>query len=104
VTGFRAKYEDIKAQNAEIIEVSVDSVATQKAWAESIGGVPFPIVADFHPKAAVAQAYGVYNEERGNAFRSVFLIDEQGVIRHSEVFQAGTRPEGVTIEEQLKSL
>ena len=82
----------------------MDSVPTQKAWAESMGGIPFPIVADFHPKAAVAQAYGVYNEERGNAFRSVFLIDEEGVIRHSEMFQPGNLPDGTTIEEQLKSL
>ena len=45
-----------------MIEVSVDNMPTQKAWANELGGVPFPIVSDFHPKGEVAQAYGVYNE------------------------------------------
>jgi peroxiredoxin (alkyl hydroperoxide reductase subunit C) len=69
-----------------------------------MGGIPFPIAADFHPKAQVAQAYGVYNDERGNAFRSVFLIDEKGVVRYSETFPPGSLPDPIKIEEQLKSL
>ena len=80
------------AANAEVLEVSVDNVASQKAWAESLGGVEFPILADFHPKGAVAKAYGVYNEERGTAMRSAFLIDQQGIIRYSEVFPQGMIP------------
>lgn len=82
----------MKAENTEIIEISVDSAATQKAWADSMEGIPFPILADFHPKGEVAKAYGVYNDERGNSFRSMFLIDEEGVIRHSEMYAQGVRP------------
>jgi peroxiredoxin (alkyl hydroperoxide reductase subunit C) len=69
-----------------------------------MGGIPFPIAADFHPKAAVAQAYGVYNAERGTAFRSVFLIDENGVVRRSQVYQPGTLPDPIEIHAAMKSL
>lgn len=89
------------AANTEVLDVSVDNVPSQKAWAESLGGVEFPLLADFHPKGAVAKAYGVFNEERGVAMRSVFLIDEQGIILHSEVFPQGTLPDATAVLKHL---
>ena len=86
-----------------MLEVSVDNVGSQKAWAESLGA-QFPILADFHPKGAVAQAYGVYNEERGTAFRSVFIIDEGGTIRYSEVFPQGMIPNGSEVLKHLAAI
>ncbi len=79
-------------------------MASQKAWAESLGGVEFPILADYHPKGAVAKMYGVYNEERGNAMRSVFIIGEDGVILDSEVFPQGMIPNIPDILKKLKTL
>ena len=38
-------------------------------------------MADFHPKGEVAQAYGVYNEDRGTANRAIFVIDKEGIVR-----------------------
>ena len=92
------------AANAEVIEVSVDNVPSQKAWAESLGGIDFPLLADFHPKAAVAKAYGIYNEDRGVAMRSVFLIDESGVIRHSESFPQGMIPNATEVLKKLATI
>ena len=37
VRGFRAHYDKFQAVDTEIIEISCDSVAVQKAWAESMG-------------------------------------------------------------------
>ena len=92
------------AANAEVLEVSVDSAASQKVWAEQLGGIDFPILADFHPKGAVAKMYGVYNEDRGTAMRSVFLIDEEGIIRHSEVFPQGMIPNATEVLKKLAAL
>ncbi len=55
----------------------------------SLGGVTHPILADFHPKAAVAQAYGVYNEMNGNPRRSVFIIDKEGIVRFTKLYTGG---------------
>lgn len=84
--------------------MSVDHAASQNAWAEKLGGLDFPLLADFHPKGEVAKMYGVYNEERGTAFRSVFIIDENGVIRHSEVFPQGMIPNATEVLKQLASI
>ena len=82
----------------------MDNAASAKAWAASLGGIEFPILADFHPKGAVAQLYGVYNEERGLARRAMFIIDEQGIIRHSQVYEPGTIPDPEEIIKILSGL
>ncbi len=69
-----------------ILDVSVDSFASQKAFAEANGGINFYLLADFNPKGAVAQAYGVYNDERGVAGRSSFVIDSEGVIQDARTY------------------
>ena len=62
----------------------MDSVFSHANWAAGIGGVSFPLLADFHPKGAVAQSYGLYNDEAGITFRATVLIDAGGTIRHIE--------------------
>jgi peroxiredoxin (alkyl hydroperoxide reductase subunit C) len=42
------------------------------------------LLADFWPHGAVAQAYGVFNDERGFANRGTFIIDTAGVVRYAE--------------------
>lgn len=94
--GFTRDYGQFEAQGAKVFGISVDSVHSHRAWKEALG-LPFPLLADFHPKGAVAQLYGVYNEERGNSRRATFVIDEQGIIRDVSVSAAGEVPtaEGV---------
>ena len=54
--------------------------------------MPHPILSDFHPKGEVLRAYDVYNEESGTARRSVFIIDKEGIVRWSQLYQAGSLP------------
>jgi peroxiredoxin len=64
----------------QVLTVSVDSAPTHKKWAEE-QGYEFPLLADFWPHGAVAQAYGVFNDARGLATRGTFVIDKEGVVR-----------------------
>jgi peroxiredoxin len=73
----RAKFDEA---GATILAVSCDSYAVHRVWAErqSFG---FPLLADFWPHGAVAQAYGVFDSQRGCATRGTFVIDGDGVVR-----------------------
>jgi len=72
--------------------VSVDSVHSHANWAAGLGGVSFPLLADFHPKGAVAASYGLYLEDRGTTDRATVIIDADGIVRHaSSVTPAGSR-------------
>jgi alkyl hydroperoxide reductase subunit AhpC len=106
VRGFRANYERFQAVNTEIIEISCDPVAVQKAWVASMTDeddendvVPFPVASDFWPHGEVSKAYGVFNEERGNSRRSVFIIDTEGVIRWSNVYTDSLPASGELLHE-----
>ena len=63
--------------------VSIDSKHSHKKWAESLGGVSFPLLQDFHPKGSVSTSYGTYLENKGFAARSTVIVDKQGLIRCS---------------------
>ncbi len=104
MTGFRENFDQFKALNVEILQISADPVPSLKAWAEKVGGLPFPLLSDFWPHGAVGKAYGVFNEERGMDARSVFLVDAQGIVRHSHVYSPGTIPESKDLLERLKAL
>ena len=71
-------------ENVELLALSCDSMFTQRIWAEK-EGYNFPVLADFWPHGAVAQAYGIFDEVRGCALRGTFVIDKEGIIRWSVV-------------------
>ena len=88
----------------EILQISADPLPSLKAWAEQLGGIPFPLLSDYWPHGAIGKAYGVFNDERGMDKRSAFLVDEQGVIRFAKVYEPGTIPESKDLLEQLRKL
>ncbi|HEV7930787.1 MAG TPA: peroxiredoxin [Actinomadura sp.] len=64
----------------QVLAVSIDSVFTHRAWGEQ-EKYQFPLLSDFWPHGAVAQAYGVFDEAKGLATRGTFIIDKEGVVR-----------------------
>jgi peroxiredoxin len=90
--------------NVEILQISADPVPSLKAWAEQLGGLPFPLLSDYWPHGAIGKAYGVFNDERGMDKRSAFLVDAQGIIRFAKAYDPGTIPESKDLLEQLRRL
>lgn len=89
--------------NAHVLGLSVDSVFSHHAFAEKLGGLDYPLLADFHPKGAVTKAYGLWNENWGNGRRAVIIVDEEGVVQYSNVIQKGP-PDVEQILDALKSI
>ena len=79
-----------QSDDVAVVTVSVDSPFTHKVWAER-EGYDFPLLSDFWPHGAVAQAYGVFNEEKGFANRGTFVIDKEGVVRFAEMNLPGDK-------------
>lgn len=73
-----------------MLGVSVDALPSHRAWARGMGGVAFPLLADFHPRGEVGRAYGVLLEE-GFTDRGTFLIGRDGKVLWSEVYECGFR-------------
>ena len=71
--------------DTQVLGVSIDSKHSHKNWAESLGGVSFPLLQDFHPKGAMAVSYGNYLENKGKIARSTVIVDKQGIVRYSSL-------------------
>jgi mycoredoxin-dependent peroxiredoxin len=84
----RDELSEYSDSNVQVLGISVDSPFALKAWADQ-QGYKFPLLADFWPHGAVAQAYGVFNEKAGLAVRGTFLVDTTGVVRFAEVNPPG---------------
>jgi peroxiredoxin (alkyl hydroperoxide reductase subunit C) len=88
ILAFDKALEEFEARDAKIVAVSVDSHFTHLAWRKTpvarggIGPIRYPLVSDL--KKEIAEAYGVLHDD-GVALRGLFLIDREGVVRHSVV-------------------
>jgi len=60
-------------RGVKLYGVSVDNVYCHAAFRRDLG-ISIPLLADFHPKGAVAEAFGVYAEGYGQAKRALVMI------------------------------
>ena len=64
----------------EILGISVDSIWAHKAFAAQ-QGISYPLLADFQPRGAVAEKYGVFLPEKGISARTAFIVGKDGKIK-----------------------
>ena len=102
IIAFNNRVKEFKARGAELIGVSVDSQFSHFAWKNTpvekggIGNIQFPLVADI--TKSIARDYDVLLND-AVAFRGVFLIDGNGVVRHQIV---NDLPLGRNVDEALR--
>lgn len=93
-----------EAAGVQVLAVSCDSKNSQKVWADQ-QGYTFPLLSDFWPHGATAQAYGVFNEVVGCANRATFVIDQGGIVVDAfETDSLGTAREQARYAEALGKL
>ncbi len=63
--------------DAEVLGISVDSVWSHKAYAEKMG-IKYSLLADFQPRGAASEKYGVYLADKGITGRAVAIVNKEG--------------------------
>src|SRR5450755_3268245 len=76
---FVNEMKSFESLDAEILGVSVDSVWSHKAYAEKMG-IHYSLLADFQPRGAMAEKYGVYLPEKGITGRSIIIVGKDGKV------------------------
>ena len=116
IIAFQENIEEFDKRNVAVVGCSVDSKHSHWKWLQTelkdggIKGVMYPLVAD--PALNISENYDVlagsyeYSEEgeanfvgSPEAYRGLFLIDKEGVVRHQLV---NDMPLGRSIEEVLR--
>ena len=73
--------------DAKVVVITVDTHFTNQKWSED-NGFQFPVLSDYWPHGATAQAYDAFNEKVGAANRVTYVLDEEGMIR--QVIDSGS--------------
>jgi peroxiredoxin (alkyl hydroperoxide reductase subunit C) len=116
IIAFQEKIDEFEKRNVAVVGCSVDSKYSHWAWLNTekkdggIKGVKFPLVADL--SKTIAENFDVlageynYNDEgemefdgEAKAYRGLFLIDKQGIVRHQVVNDMSL---GRSIDEALR--
>jgi peroxiredoxin 2/4 len=101
---FQEKLDDFKQRGVELLGCSVDSDHSHIAWLNTpkekggIQGIQYGIISDLGGK--IARDYDVLSNDNV-AFRAVFLIDKEGVVRHQLV---NDLPLGRSVDEVLRTV
>jgi peroxiredoxin 2/4 len=116
LVAFQEKIKDFEERNTVVVGCSTDSAFSHWKWLQTplkdggIQGVNYPLVAD--QSMTISMDYDVlagefdYDEEgklifngTPQAYRGLFLIDKEGVVRHQVV---NDMPLGRSVEEALR--
>jgi glutaredoxin len=89
--------------DALVLGVSVDSVPCLKAWAESLGGIHYPLLSDFYPHGEIAARYGVLRED-GRSERALFIVDKQGIVRYIDIHDIDDQPDNDVLLAELRRI
>jgi glutaredoxin len=89
--------------DTQVLGISVDHIPCLKAWAESLGGISFPLLSDFWPHGAIAQRYGVLRDD-GRSERALFVVDKEGVIRYVDIHDIDDQPDNEEVFAVLRQL
>jgi len=89
--------------NTQVLGISVDSVPGLKAWAQSLGGITYPLLSDFYPHGEIAQHYGVLRQE-GYTERAIFIVDKWGIVRYRDIHKIDEQPNNEDLFRVLRQL
>jgi len=84
--------------------MSVDTVPSKLAWAESLGIKNTPLLSDFWPHGEVAKLYGIFREKNGFSERANIIVDENQKIVFFKVYDIPQLPDMNEIINFLKNL
>ena len=91
------KFEQLDAQ---VLGVSVDSVWSHKAYAEKMG-ISYPLLADFHPRGAMADRYGVYLADKGITGRAIAIVNKAGNVAWFKQYDIPQVPDLAEVAQAL---
>lgn len=100
---FKEDLSALEQADAQVLGISVDSHWTHHAFAKSMG-LGYPLLADFHPKGAVASQYGLYEADKGITSRATVIVDKSGKVAWTEDHGLGNPRDDAKILEALKKL
>jgi len=90
--------------NTVALGIGVDSVPSNKAWAEEMEIKNTRLLSDFWPHGEVARSYGVFREADGFSERANIIIDKDGVVVFTRTYPTSQLPDFDEIMKFLEGM
>jgi peroxiredoxin len=78
--------------DAEVLGISVDSTWSHKAYADKMG-IKYSLLADFQPRGAVSEKYGVFLADKGFAGRAIAIVNKIGKVAWFKTYDIPVVPD-----------
>jgi alkyl hydroperoxide reductase subunit AhpC len=108
VPALDADREKFAALDAQVLDISVDSIYSHKAWQKfEIGEIHIPMCSDFYPHGAVTEAFGIMRDGpplAGISERAAFIVDKSGKIVFAKVYPLDQVPKNEELLEALRRI
>lgn len=101
---YEADLERFEGYDTQVLGISVDSIPCHVAWAKSLGGISYPLLADFNPKGEVAKSYGAWRDADGITERALFIVDKEGKIAYKDIHDISDQPDNEELFDVLRKL
>ena len=105
---FNSDREKFAALDAQVLDISTDSIVSHIAWQKKeIGMVEIPLCADFYPHGEVARAFGILREGPpipGICERAVFIVGKNGKIVFAKTYPLDQSPSDEELLAELKKI
>jgi len=89
--------------DAAVLGVSVDSAWSHKAYSEKMG-VKYSLLADFNPRGAMADKYGVYLAEKGISGRAIVIVGKDGKVAWVKNYDIPVVPDVAEVASALQQV
>lgn len=83
ILSFNQQIAAFQQLGAQILACSTDSQHSHKAWAESLGGLALPLLADVHHTVAID--YNVFVEEEATCQSGVFVLNPESLLKWYQI-------------------
>ena len=88
--------------NTVALGIGVDSVPSNKAWAQSMDIKNTRLLSDFWPHGQIAKSYGVFRDQDGYSERVNIVIDEKQKVVFAKTYPTSELPDFEEILEFLE--
>jgi alkyl hydroperoxide reductase subunit AhpC len=108
LTDAQARLAEFSAANAQVVGVNTDTVPSHIAYQKELGGLAFPLATDRWPYAETASKYGIFPPTKHPVpffnDRAVFVVDQNGQIAWSKIYELRTVPDFGEVLAEVKKL
>jgi peroxiredoxin len=104
MASYESEVEKFRSSDTAVLGISIDPQPAKTAWARELGVSSFDLLSDNYPYGEVARKYGVFREKDGISERAVFVVDKDGRIAWSKVYDIPQQPGSTELFEALGTL